>query len=157
MAERNHLRTAESGAAPGTAPACSAEEIRQDIASTRESITDTVDQLSNRFEQSLDWRTYVSDYPLVALGVAAGIGFLASGLFRHSPSSKERITNALADTFEDMTERVRYRLDTGSRAPGLMEAVKSAAFSAIARAASGYLRDRVIGGDTLEIGSRDQM
>jgi ElaB/YqjD/DUF883 family membrane-anchored ribosome-binding protein len=158
MAERDYMVTGESAAAPAGAPVRSAEEIRRDIASRRESITDTVDQLSNRFEQTLDWRTYVSNHPLAALGVAAGIGFLASGLFRHRVSSKQRITNALARTIEDMTDRVRYQLDTTvSRGPGLMGTVKSAAFWAIARAASGYLRNRVISGDTQRIASRDQM
>ncbi len=154
MAERNFLTTGESAAAPA-APVRSAEEIRRDIASTRESITDTVDQLNNRFEQTLDWRTYVADHPLIALGVAAGIGFLASGLFRHRVSSKERITDALANTIEDMTDRVRYRLDTAvSRGPGLMGTVKSAAFWAITKSASSYLRDRVISDDIQGVASR---
>src|SRR5215471_16321866 len=59
----------------------SAEEIRQDIAARRESITDAVDRLSDRFQQTLDWKAYVSEHPLAALGVAAGVGFLAARIF----------------------------------------------------------------------------
>ena len=148
MAERNHLTTGQSSAS-GHGPERSAEEIRKDIASRRESITETMDQLSNRFEQKLDWRTYVSDHPLAAMGVAAGIGFLASGLFRRRRSSKQRVTNALADAIEDLTDRFRYQLDgLGLKRPGMKSTIKTAAAGAIARAATAYLRDRVISGDT---------
>jgi ElaB/YqjD/DUF883 family membrane-anchored ribosome-binding protein len=149
MAERNHLTTGQSSSASGHGPERSAEEIRRDIASRRESITETMDQLSNRFEQKLDWRTYVSGHPLAALGVAAGIGFLASGLFRRRRSSKHRVTNALADAIEDLADRFRYQLDgLGLKRPGMKSTIKTAAAGAIARAATAYLRDRVISGDT---------
>jgi ElaB/YqjD/DUF883 family membrane-anchored ribosome-binding protein len=149
MAERNYLTTGQSSSASAHPTERSAEEIRRDIASTRESISETVDQLSNRFEQKLDWRTYVSDYPLAALGVAAGIGFLASGLFRRRGSSKHRVTDALADAVEDLTDRFRYQLDgLGLKRPGLKGAIKTAATGAIAKAATAYLRNRVISGDT---------
>jgi ElaB/YqjD/DUF883 family membrane-anchored ribosome-binding protein len=149
MAERNYLTAGELSSASAHAPARSAEEIRRDIASTRESITETVDQLSNRFEQKLDWRTYVSDHPLAALGVAAGIGFLASGLFRRRGSSKHRVTDAFANAVEDLTDRFCYQLDgLGLKRPGLKKTIKAAAFWAIARAATGYLRNRVVTDDT---------
>jgi ElaB/YqjD/DUF883 family membrane-anchored ribosome-binding protein len=149
MAERNYLTTGQGSSASGNTPERSAEEIRRDIASRRESISETVDQLSNRFEQKLDWRTYVSDHPLAALGVAAGIGFLASGLFRQRNSSKHRVTNALADAVEDLTDRFRYQLDgLGLKRPGLKSTIKTAAAGAIAKAAIAYLSNRVIIGDT---------
>ena len=152
MAERNHLTAGQltpSQMPEGGAPERSAEEIRRDIASRRESISETVDQLSSRFERTFDWRTYVSDHPLAALGVAAGIGFLASGLFRHRASSKDRITNAVADAVEDLTARVRHQLDgLGLNRPGLMMTIKAAAAGAAARAAAGYVRNYVISEDT---------
>jgi ElaB/YqjD/DUF883 family membrane-anchored ribosome-binding protein len=149
MAERNNLTTGQGSSAPGHAPDRSAEEIRRDIASRRESISETVDQLSNRFEQKLDWRTYVSGYPLAALGVATGIGFLASRLFRHRRSSTHRVTDALADTVEDLTDRFRYQLDgLGLKRPGLKRAIKTAAAGAIAKAATAYLRNRLVRDDT---------
>jgi len=151
MAERNNLTTGQGSSAPGHAPDRSAEEIRRDIASRRESITETVDQLSDRFEQKLDWRTYVSNHPVAALGVAAGIGFLASGLFRHRRSSTRRVTGALADAVEDLTDRFRYQLDgLGLKRPGLKSTIKTAAAGAIARAATAYLRNRIMSGDAHE-------
>jgi ElaB/YqjD/DUF883 family membrane-anchored ribosome-binding protein len=149
MAERNYLTTGQSSSASGHGPERSAEEIRKDIASRRESITETVDQLSDRFEQKLDWRTHVSDHPLAALGVAAGIGFLASGLLKRRRSSKQRVTNALANAIEDLSDRFRYQLDgLGLKRPGLKSTIKTAAAGAIARAATAYLRNRIISGDT---------
>src|SRR5215475_13734778 len=84
----------------------SAEEIRQDIAARRESITETVDRLSDRFQQTLDWKAYVSDHPLAALGVAAGLGFLAARMIKpRRPSAGKRIKGALAYGIEDMAGR----------------------------------------------------
>jgi ElaB/YqjD/DUF883 family membrane-anchored ribosome-binding protein len=149
MAERNYLTTDQSSSASAHNPERSAEDIRRDIASRRESITETVDQLSNRFEQKLDWRTHVSDHPLAALGVAAGIGFLASGLLRHRRSTSHRVTDAVADAVEDLTDRFRYQLDgLGLKRPGLKGTIKAAAAGAIARAATAYLRNRIISGYT---------
>jgi ElaB/YqjD/DUF883 family membrane-anchored ribosome-binding protein len=149
MAERNYLTTGQSSSDSSQGPERSAEEIRKDIASRRESITETMDQLSNRFEQKLDWRTYVSDHPLAAMGVAAGIGFLASGLFRHRRSSKQRVNNALANAIEDLTDRFRYQLDgLGLKRPGLKSTIKTAAAGVVVKAATAYLRNRIISGDT---------
>jgi DUF883 C-terminal glycine zipper region len=116
-----------------------------------------VDQLSNRFEEKLDWRTYVSDHPLAALGVAAGIGFLAAGLFRHRHSATQRVTDAVADAVEDLTDRFRYQLDDpGLKRPGLKETIKAAAAGAIARAAIAYLRNRIISSDTHKYSDGDK-
>jgi ElaB/YqjD/DUF883 family membrane-anchored ribosome-binding protein len=151
MAERNHLTTGQLSSASPQAPERSAEEISRDIASRRESISETVDHLSNRFEQTFDWRTYVADHPLAALGVAAGIGFLASRLLRQRSSSGQRISDALADAVEDLTDRFRYQLDgMGLKRPGLKMTIKAAATGAVARAAAGYLRNRVADRDTNE-------
>jgi hypothetical protein len=149
MAERNYLTEGRPASASAHGPERSAEEIRRDIASTRESITETVDQLSDRFGQTLDWRTHVADRPLIALAVAAGIGFLAAGLFKRRSSAKDRITDALADAVEDMTDRFRNQLDgLGLKRPGLGMTMRAAAAGAIAKAATAYLSNRVVGGDT---------
>lgn len=149
MAGRNYLITdpSASGASPVTAeptPERTAEEIRQDIAATRESITETVDRLSNRVQETFDWRTYVNDYPLVALGVTAGLGFFVAFLFRPRSTPGERIRDALADGVEDLTGRISRQLDTiGPRRQGLSRTVKAAATGAITKAATDYLRNRL--------------
>lgn len=57
------------------------EDIRRVIAEEIESIAQTIEQIGGRINQKLDWREYVHDYPYWALGVAAGLGYLTSGMF----------------------------------------------------------------------------
>ncbi|MGH9752007.1 MAG: hypothetical protein ACREA2_04430 [Blastocatellia bacterium] len=148
MAERTDLSSAswqEQGASSGDER--SADRIRQDIAARRESITETVDRLSDRFQQTLDWKAYVSDYPLAALGVAAGLGFLATRIFKPRPSAGKRIKDALAYGIEDLAGRFHHQLQ--NVAPyrsnsGLSSAVKAAVTGLITKAATDYLQNRVV-------------
>jgi hypothetical protein len=144
MAERDRLTSDTSQ--PGHAQERSAEEIRQDIAATRESITDTVDRLHNRVQETFDWRTYVAEYPLAALAMAAGLGFcLASFFRRRRPTPGERIKDAIAESVEDLTGEIRHRVGIGERADsGINRAIKTAVAGAITRAATGYLRDKFV-------------
>jgi len=136
--------TGTSSSASAQAPDRSTDEIRQNIAATRESITETVDELSDRLHQTFDWRTYIENYPWAVLGAAVGIGLLAAGLFRSRSSPKKRITDALVETVEDLTDRFRYQLDeVGLRKSGLKTTVKSAAAGVITTAAGNYLRNRL--------------
>ena len=70
----------------------SAEQIERDIAATRESITETVEEIEARLRRATDWRTYVERYPWVVLGVAAGIGvFVGRALAeRYVPGPRRR-------------------------------------------------------------------
>ncbi|HWQ32111.1 MAG TPA: DUF3618 domain-containing protein [Blastocatellia bacterium] len=146
MAERNHL-IATSPAQAAQAPERSAEEIRQDIAARREQITETVDRLSDRFHQTFDWRTYVAEYPLVALGVAAGAGLLVSGLFKRRQTPGERMLEAFSESVEDLADRFRHQLDGAglarSRSSGLSRTVRAAATGAVTKAVTDYLRNRL--------------
>lgn len=103
MAERTNLATRRRA---DESDDRSAHEIRQNIAATRETISETVDKLGERINQTLDWREYVAEYPAVALGLAAGIGFLISGIFKRNPTPQERMLDAVADMTEDITDRV---------------------------------------------------
>jgi ElaB/YqjD/DUF883 family membrane-anchored ribosome-binding protein len=119
-------------------PERSAEEIRQDIADKRESLSKTVDRLGERIHQTLDWREYISDHPYAALGIAAGLGFLMWGIFRPRPTSRERIMDALAESAEGLADR--FRSGTVSNLPlekksGLGGAMKATVATAITRAA----------------------
>lgn len=150
MAERTDLSSAswqERGQDTVSGDERSADRIRQDIAARRESITEAVDRLSDRFQQSLDWRAYVSDYPMAALGVAAGLGFLAARIFTPRPSAGKRIKNALVYGIEDLAGHFHNRLQTV--APhrsdvGLSSAVKAAVTGVITKAATDYLRNRIV-------------
>jgi len=108
MAERTDVTSHE---ALNEAHQRTAESIRQDIAAKRESISGTVDRLGDRIQESLDWRSYVGEYPIVALGLAAGVGFACSGIFKRRLTPRERILEALAETVEDVTDRVRDNVD----------------------------------------------
>lgn len=118
----------------------SAEEIRQDIAARRESISETVDRLSDRFQKTLDWRTYVSEHPMVAVGVAVGAGFLLSGLFKPRPSPRDRILDAVAESIEDVTDRFRHQVDglNIKRSSGLGTTAKSALLGLLTKVAIDY-------------------
>ena len=125
----------------------SAEEILQDIAARRESITDTVDRLSDRFQQTLDWRAYVSDYPLAALGVAAGLGFLAARIIKPRPSAGRRIKDALAHGIEDLAGRFQHQLENVAphrSGTGLGGTVKAALTGLVTKAATDYLQNRFV-------------
>jgi ElaB/YqjD/DUF883 family membrane-anchored ribosome-binding protein len=148
MAERSDLTSASwQGQDVVSGHERSADEIRQDIAARRESITETVDRLSDRFQQTLNWRAYVSDYPLVALGVVAGLGFLAARIFKPRPSAGKRIKDALAYGIEDLAGRFQHQL--GNLPPhksgsGLSRAVKAVVAGAVTDAATNYLRNRFV-------------
>jgi ElaB/YqjD/DUF883 family membrane-anchored ribosome-binding protein len=58
----------------------SAEEIQHHIVEMEEEISETVDEISDRITGKLDWHEYVAQNPFLAVGVAAGVGFLASWL-----------------------------------------------------------------------------
>jgi Fe2+ transport system protein B len=92
----------------------SSEEIRQNISEKLESLSKTVDQLGTRVHETFDWREQVVRHPYVALGVAAGVGFLLAGLFKPSPSPGERIMDAIGDTAEDISEKLHASLKEGT-------------------------------------------
>ena len=54
----------------------SADEIERDLAATRESIKETVEEIEERLHRAVDWRAYVGKSPWVALALAAGVGIL---------------------------------------------------------------------------------
>jgi ElaB/YqjD/DUF883 family membrane-anchored ribosome-binding protein len=142
MAERTNLAL---GKQIDTSGDRNAEEIRRDIATTRDSIKDTVERLNDRVEMALDWKTYVADSPFVALSAAAGVGFFLSRVFRPRPTPRERMFDALADSVEDFTGQVREQL---SRLPvqrvSAGRVVKSAAAALVTQAVTAYVRAKFL-------------
>jgi len=135
MAETTHLATQRREI--GETPERSAEAIRQDIAAKRDSISETVDKLGERIQESLDWREYIGKYPLLTLGLAAGAGFIVAGLFKRQPTPRERIMDAVAEITEEFTDRIRDV--AGDALPGKKagpsQALKAALTAAITKAA----------------------
>ena len=142
MAERTNVAIQQR--AHDEAPDRSTVAIRQDIAAKRESISETVDKLGDRIQETLDWREYVAEYPAVALGLAAGAGFLVAGIVKRRPTPQERIMDAVADLTQDMTDRV------GSVMAGVIQkklisgrTVKAAATAMIAKAVVDIVRKQI--------------
>jgi hypothetical protein len=73
----------------------SAAEIRQNIATERELIADKVHKLSQRIDETLDWKSQVNKRPILFLGIAAGVGVLLSKALVHKPTPVEQIANAI--------------------------------------------------------------
>lgn len=146
MAERDYIITTVSPyQSPGNSIGSerSSEEIRQNIAATRESITETVDELSSRVQRTFDWKTYVADYPLAVTGAAAGLGLLLGYLVRSRVSPGERIHEALAELVEETAHNFQNRLTgLGHPRPGLGTAVRAAAITTLAQAAGDLARNR---------------
>lgn len=144
MVERHELVTRgdyDDGASERTS-----DEIRQDIAARRESITETVDKLSERVNRTLDWRVYVTEHPLVATGLAAGIGVLAAGIFRPRPTPGERILAALSETVEDVTGRFREQLEQlPSQQVSSRQSMQAVAAALVAKAVASYVSNRMVG------------
>ena len=146
MAERTSIAT-QPGVQPGgpdTTLDRSAFAIRQDIAAQRESISETVDKLGDRLQETFDWHEYVAGYPVVALGLAAGAGFLIAGVFKRKPTPQQRIHEAFAELTEDLTDRV------GGVMAGVIQkkmfssgAVKAAATTMLAKVAVDFLKSRL--------------
>jgi ElaB/YqjD/DUF883 family membrane-anchored ribosome-binding protein len=142
MAQRTDLASTLSSR--DTPTERSAFAIRQDIAAKRESISETVDKLEQRIHKTFDWHEYVGSYPAVALGLAAGAGFLVAGIFRRKPTPQERILDAFADLTDDLTSRV------GDAMAGVIQnklvsgrTLKAAATTLVAKAAVNYVTSRL--------------
>lgn len=134
----------------------SAEEIRHDIAAKRESITRTVGQINDKVQRTLDWRTYAGEYPFVTLGLAVGAGVLVAQLFRPKPSPGDRILDAIAESVEDIGDRFNGYLDVvPKKKSGAATAVKSALAAWLTKAATDYVKDRLLaGGQQRQVDSR---
>jgi hypothetical protein len=75
----------------------STEEIRQDIAEKEENFTQTVEEINARLKEKLDWRAYTKNSPYLALGAAAGLGYLASRVLQPRPTRLERFMDSFTE------------------------------------------------------------
>src|SRR5258707_7751022 len=84
----------------------SPEDLRREIQDKKEAIAETLHRLDQQVHRVIDWRAQVGDHPYLALGLAAGVGCLFSGIFKSKPSPRERMMEALADGVEDIADQV---------------------------------------------------
>jgi hypothetical protein len=111
----------------------SSDDIREDIVKGEELISQTVEQIGERIKEKLDWREYVKDSPYVALGAAAGLGYLASVIFRKRTTPMERFMGS-------MDKQVRHSLGgllAGAAGPGL---IKVTLIGIATKAAMGWIK-----------------
>ncbi len=69
----------------------SSQEIQQDIVAKEQEISESVLELSERIQEKFDWREYVAKHPYAAVGIAAGVGLLASRLLTRRSTGRECI------------------------------------------------------------------
>jgi ElaB/YqjD/DUF883 family membrane-anchored ribosome-binding protein len=131
MAEREHLSNTREADVER-----SAENIRQDIAKGEENISQTVEKIEERIKEKLDWRGYVKDSPYWALGAAAGLGYLASGMFITRTTRMERIMGSIAEEVRDSLGGVLAR----AAGPGL---IKVALLGIATKAAAGWIKKAI--------------
>ena len=129
MAERGFLSDTRDANAER-----SSEEIRQDIAKGEENLSQTVEQIGERIKEKLDWRGYVKDSPYWALGAAAGLGYLASGMFVTRTTPMERIMDSIAEKARDSLGG----LLVGAAGPGL---IKVTLLGIATKAAAGWIKN----------------
>lgn len=129
MAERKHLDNAKEADVER-----SSADIRQDIAQEKENITQTVEQIGARIKDELDWREYVKKSPYWAMGITAGLGYLASGMFRTRTTPMEQIIGSLAEEVHDSLGGLHAR----TAGPGL---IKMALFGIATQVAAGWIKN----------------
>ncbi|MBF0496788.1 MAG: hypothetical protein HQK58_09490 [Deltaproteobacteria bacterium] len=112
----------------------STEDIRQDIAKGEDNISQTVHKIDERIKETLDWREYVKDSPYLALGAAAGLGYLASRMFIRRTTPMERIMGSIAEEVRDSLSGVL----AGAAGPSL---VKVGLLGIATKAAAGWIKN----------------
>ncbi|GAB6058136.1 hypothetical protein [Desulfonatronum parangueonense] len=106
----------DTGARPKPNAERSVDEIRQDIAREKENVSHTVEQIGERIKSKMDWREQVNNYPYLSLGVAAGLGYLASVALLPRPTPMERFLRPIADEVRDTLGDLMPR----SSSPGII-------------------------------------
>jgi len=95
----------------------STEDIRRDIAKEKENISQAVDQIGERIQEKLEWREYVKESPYLAIGAAAGLGYLVSRAFITRTTPMERIMSSIADEVQQSLSGLRGK----TSGPGLVK------------------------------------
>ena len=114
-------------------------QYRNDIEASRDAITDTIKRLDEHVHRAVDWRAQVRDHPLVAVSAAAIGGMLLAGMFSRKPSPRDRIVDAIAESVEDVTDKVRNRIGTQLTRTMTGSLLKAAVTTVVAKKATEYL------------------
>ena len=93
------------------------DKIRQDIAQAEQEMSQTVEEIGDRIKEKLDWQEYVKETPYLALGVAAGLGYLAAGMFINKRTPMDRLLDTISDEVRDAASGMIAR----TAGPGLIK------------------------------------
>jgi ElaB/YqjD/DUF883 family membrane-anchored ribosome-binding protein len=132
---------------PKTGGERSVDAIRQDIAAKTSAVVETMGKLEDKFQATVDWRSYVSRYPYLSIGAAAGAGLLLSRFFRRKPSASERIVGAVSDVVHELKGDLHDSVKSliwKEAAPLLF---KGTVYGMISKAVVSYLNSRSANGD----------
>jgi hypothetical protein len=83
-------------------------ELRRDLERTRQSMSETVDEIRGEVSQALDWQTYLKRYPEVFLIGGGAVGFLIARAIKGSGRSRNKAPDRgghRSTQFEDPTIR----------------------------------------------------
>jgi ElaB/YqjD/DUF883 family membrane-anchored ribosome-binding protein len=131
MSEREHLGNEKEADVER-----SSEDIRRDIAKEKENISQKVDQIGERIKEKLDWREYVKDSPYLAIGVAAGLGYIGSRVLITRTTPMERIMDSIAGEVRGSIGG----LIPGAAGPGL---IRMTLLGIATKAAAGWIKNAV--------------
>jgi hypothetical protein len=74
------------------------EKVRQRIVAQEEKIAEHLGEVSEKIKDTLDWRQYAGQYPFITLGVAAGLGLLASRMIvPEPPTTMEKVSDIIQE------------------------------------------------------------
>lgn len=124
----------------------STDEIRKDIAAKRESVSDTVGQLGEKLQGTLDWRGYVVRHPYAAVGVAAGAGLLVGGLLRRKQTPLERIKDAVTDAAGHIARDFHKSLGRFVAGGGAPARARNVLSGIVSKAVAGFIHSRFTDG-----------
>ena len=134
------------------------EEIRQEIAARQESIARTVGKLNERLREQIDWRDAVHRHPLLTLGIASGLGFLAARVLRRPKPPAERVATAMVEAVEDVSDSLRDAIEGlapgRSATRGILEAVAVAAAGKAAASFSSSARREALRATALQVATQ---
>ncbi len=132
MSEREHLSNEKEADVER-----SSEDIRRNIAKEKENISQKVDQISERIKEKLDWREYVKESPYLAIGVAAGLGYIGSMVLIPRTTPMERIMDSIAG---EVRGSLGGLIPGAAGPPGL---IKMSLLGVTTKVAAGWLKNAV--------------
>jgi hypothetical protein len=126
------------------------DQIQLHIQRTREELNDNINELRQKVESSIDWRTQFDKRPLTMLGLAFGAGILLAAILPSRNRNSRRLSTFTDSNVSSDASRVPSRRadgygTTASRAGETWDALKGA-LAGVATNRIGELLDNFVPG-----------